>query len=358
MNDPNDKNKRPGPRVEVIRKGPGAPVAPRPVAPAPAPRPVAPTAPVAPRVVPVSPAAAPARTVSGSMPMVSPRPGMGPVGPRPSRPGPPGRGPPRAGGFRGPSTPRPPPTPEAIVALAKKERVPNRIAKGELEGKMKCRIWKKLHAEEARRFDQAFTLLEQHPTLELTDAFGVVQSGLSVDEFLARRARAKKRDEVKKARSSVDGAPIDAFIQGLIESKAELSIVLGERTTLDLLTAVQPVSFEGERSGRLEKIQVVLLAHRATWEALANQIERDPRLAQKPTPVARQPSRRPVNDPRPMVDAVGKDVKFVLRNGITVTQRLNAVGPYDVLVGDEASPLFIPLHAMLSWTAVEGADPG
>jgi hypothetical protein len=233
--------------------------------------------------------------------------------------------------------------------------VPNRIAKGELEGKMKCRIWKKLHAEEARRFDQAFTLLEQHPTLELTDAFGVVQSGLSVDEFLARRARAKKRDEVKKARSSVDGAPIDAFIQSLVDSKAELSIVLGERTTLDVLTAVQPVAFEGERSGRLEKIQVVLLAHRATWEGLANSIERDARLAQKPTPVARQPSRRPVNDPRPMVDALGKDVKFVLRNGITLTQRLNAVGPYDVLVGDEQSPLFIPLHAMLSWAPVAEA---
>jgi hypothetical protein len=290
------------------------------------------------------------------MPLVAPRPTGAPGAPRPSRPGPPGRGPPRSGGFRGPSTPRPPPTPEAIVALAKKERVPNRIARGELEGKMKCRIWKKLHAEEARRFDQAFTLMEQHTNLELTDAFGVVQSGLSVDEFLARRARAKKRDEVKKARSSVDGGPIDAFIQALVETRAELSLVLGERATLDVITSVQPVAFECERSGRLEKIQVVLLGRRATWEGLSNQIERDSRLAQKPTPVARQPSRRPVNDPRPMVDAVGKDVKFVLRNGITLTQRLNAVGPYDVLVGDEDSPLFIPLHAMLSWAAADETE--
>ena len=35
--------------------------------------------------------------------------------------------------------------------------MPYRIARGDLEGKMKCRIWKKLHAEEAKRFDQAFT---------------------------------------------------------------------------------------------------------------------------------------------------------------------------------------------------------
>lgn len=227
--------------------------------------------------------------------------------------------------------------------------MPYRIARGDLEGKMKCRIWKKLHAEEAKRFDQAFTLMETHPNLELTEAFGVVQSGLSVEDFLARRARAKRRDEVKKARASVDGAAIDGFITTNIEQKTELTLVLGERTVLDVITAVQPVAFECERSGRVEKLQVVLVASRTTWEALGTQVERDAKLAQKPTPVARQPSRRPVSDPRPMLDHVGKPVKLVLRNGITLTLPLIAVGPFDVLVGEVSSPIFVPLHAMLSW---------
>jgi hypothetical protein len=220
---------------------------------------------------------------------------------------------------------------------------------------MKCRIWKKLHQEEARRFDQAFTLLEQHPHLDLAEAFGVVQSGLPVDDFLARRARAKKRDEVKKARSAVAGELIDAFIQELIQSKAELSIVLGERTVLDVLKGVQPVSFEGERTGRIEKIHIVLVASRQTWDALSSTVERDPRLSQKPTPVARQPSRRPVNDPRPLLEALGKPIKLLLRNGLTLVQPLLAVGPYDVLVGHDDAKLFIPLHAMLSWQSAGGA---
>ena len=47
--------------------------------------------------------------------------------------------------------------------LAKKEKVPYRIARGDLDGKMKCRVWRKLHAEEAKRFDQAYLLMEKHP---------------------------------------------------------------------------------------------------------------------------------------------------------------------------------------------------
>lgn len=237
--------------------------------------------------------------------------------------------------------------------------MPARIAKGDLEGKMKCRIWKKLHQEEARRFDQAFTLMEKHPGLELTDAFGVVQSGLTVEEFQARRTRAKRRDEVKKARASVDGAAIDAFIAKHIEQRTELSLVLGERTVLDVVTGVQTVAFECERSGRVEKLQVVVLAARPTWEACAAGIERDSKLAQKPTPVARQPSRRPVSDPRPLLDHVGTTVRFSLRNGMTLTQPLLAVGPFDVMLGTPDASLFVPLHAMLSWgstNAVSASD--
>ena len=156
--------------------------------------------------VPVRPAAAPAPRPTANM--------RAPV----SRPAPTNAIPSGPRAARAPSN-RPPPTVEQIAALAKKERVPNRIAKGELDGKMKCRIWKKLHAEEAKRFDEAWTLVEKTPGLELPDAFGVVQSGLTVEEFNQRRARMKKRAEVKEARSAVNGERLDAFISQLVGSK-------------------------------------------------------------------------------------------------------------------------------------------
>ncbi|HZI03887.1 MAG TPA: hypothetical protein VEZ71_07695, partial [Archangium sp.] len=155
-------------------------------------------------------------------------PGAGPMGARPG------------GGFGRPRTPRPPPTPEQILALATKEHVPARIAKGELEGKMKCRIWRKLHAEEAKRFDQVYALMGQHPTLSLGDAFGVVQSGMTVAEFMARKERTQRKAAVKQARGEVDDTSVGAFINGLLESKTELAVVLGERTVLDTISAVEP----------------------------------------------------------------------------------------------------------------------
>lgn len=331
-----DRTKKP--QVQVIRKPAAGPVAPAVV------RPVAPAAPTAAPVVPAPAVPKPAVPVS-------------PAAPRPSAaPRPAGAPPPRAGGkppFRGPprpSTPRPPPTAEQIAALAKKERVPNRIAKGELEGKMKCRIWKKLHAEEAKRFDQAWTLAEATPGLDLADAFGVVQSGMSVEEFKARRARAKRREAIKEARSTVAAETIDGFVQARIADKAELAFVMGERTVLDVLAAVAPVSFTGERTGQHEKLQVVVLTRKATWDALLPKLERDPKLAQRPATVARQPARRPVSDPRVFLPHVGQRLALQLRNGIRFELPLLAVGPFDVLLGEEGEELFVPLHAMLSWT--------
>jgi hypothetical protein len=235
--------------------------------------------------------------------------------------------------------------------LARKERVPNRIAKGELEGKMKCRVWKKLHAEEATRFDQAWTLLETNPDLELADAFGVVQSGLTVPEFLARRTRAKKREAIKQARATVAPEIVDQFVNRFIEGHLEAAFVLGERTILDVLKDVQPVAFELERTGRVEKLNVVALATRATWERLLPTLDRDPRLSHKPAPVARQPARRPVNDPRPFLEQVGQIVTINLRNGLSVRLPLRGVGPFDVLLGTEVEELFVPLHAIMSWSA-------
>ncbi|MCC6335465.1 MAG: hypothetical protein IT380_15925 [Myxococcales bacterium] len=324
-----DRLKKPGPQIEVIRRPAQAASTVKPTQPAPAPRPVAPRT------------ATPAQPRPASPHPSGPRPA--PAGARPAGGKPPFRAP------RGP--PRPPPTAEQIVALAKKERVPNRIAKGELEGKMKCRIWKKLHAEEARRFDQAFNVMEANPGLELADAFGVVQSGLPVADFVARRARAKKREEVKAARATVAGATVDELVAGWQTQKAELAVVMGERTALDVIAEIQPVAFVLERAGRVEKLNVVVIARKATWDAHLPTVTRDPKLSQKPAAVARQPARRPVNDPRTFLDFVGQRLTFNLRNGITVTEALLAVGPFDVLLGEPGEELFVPLHAMLSWSA-------
>lgn len=295
--------------------------------------------PLAPQVQVIrKPAAAPASPTSSAV-----RPSSVPSGAiRPAQP--PFRGPARG------ATPRPPPSSESVLALAKKERVPNRIARGELEGKMKCRIWKKLHPEEAKRFDQAWTLLEATPGLDLPDAFGIVQSGMSVDEFMARRARIKRREAIKEARSTVVPKAIDDFIAERIAQKSELAIVLGESTVLDVLTSVAPISFTAERTGLHEKIHVVLLARKKTLEAMQPTLERDAKLSHKPASVARQPARRPVSDPRGFLPHVGERVALLLRNGIKLELPLLAVGPFDVLVGTPGDELFIPLHAMHSWT--------
>jgi hypothetical protein len=250
-----------------------------------------------------------------------------------------------------PSTPRPPPTPEQIQALAAREHVPARIAKGDLEGKMKCRIWRKLHAEEAKRFDQVYELMGQNPGLSLADGFGVLQSGLTVAEFMARKERTQRKAAVKQARNEVDNATVDAFVEGLISSKTEVAMVLGERTVLDTLTGVEPISFMLGRSGRQEKLQVVMVTRRTDWDRMAPQLERDPRLAQKPTSVARQPDKRPFSDPRVFLPHQGGSVQLTLRNGIQLTLPLRTVGRFDLILGDEGHEVFVPLHALVRFDA-------
>src|SRR5439155_13365801 len=109
-------------------------------------------------------------------------------------------------------------------------------------------VWRKLHAEEARRFDQVYELMDKNAGLELADAFGAIQSGLKVEEFLARKARTQKKAEVKAARGSVPGTAVNELVDGLIREKIELSIVLAERTMSDVMTAVEPVAFNFEKS--------------------------------------------------------------------------------------------------------------
>lgn len=249
-----------------------------------------------------------------------------------------------------PSTPRPPPTPEAIAELARRERVPARIAKGELDGKMKCRIWRKLHPEEARRFDEVYKLMEGNPGLDLATGFGVLQSGLSVSEFLQRRARTQKKQAVREARGAVDATAIDQFLGELTSQKTELAFVLSERALLDVLVGIEPIAFQLERVGRLEKLQVVTVCRRPLWERRSGGFARETRLTQKPAPVPRQPDKRPYSDPRPFLEDVGRSVRVLLRNGLwLMDEPLRAVGPFDLLLGPPGDELFVPLHAVVKY---------
>ena len=74
-------------------------------------------------------------------------------------------------------------------------------------------------------------------------------------------------------------------------------------------------TFLGFLLGTVLKLAVCAVARRATWDLLLPRLQRDPRLAQKPVPVAREPDRRPHSDPRPFLPAVGQRVRLMLRNG-------------------------------------------
>jgi hypothetical protein len=250
-----------------------------------------------------------------------------------------------------------PPTDAQVHALAVKERVPARIARGELDGKMKARIWRKLHAAEARRFDEAYQLVGLTPGLALDDAFALLQSGLSVEELRARRARTARRSDLRDARRGVAAEAIDGWLSRKIQDKTPLAVVLADRTVLDTVSVVQPLALLLERGGRVEKLQVVLLTGAENWEQAQPTLPRDARLAQRPAPVAREPDRRPVSDPRPLLEHAGRPVRLALRNGLVVERPLLAVGPYDLLVGTSGDELLVPLHALVSWTPGADATP-
>jgi hypothetical protein len=40
---------------------------------------------------------------------------------------------------------------------------------------------------------------------------------------------------------------------------------------------------------------------------------------------------------------------MMLRNGISVTLKVVAVGPYDLIVGDKSNRILVPLHALVAW---------
>jgi hypothetical protein len=221
---------------------------------------------------------------------------------------------------------------------------------------MKARIWRKLHAEEARRFDEAYQLVALTPGLGLDDAFALLQSGLSVEELRARRARTARRADLRDARKGVVAEAIDGWLAKRVQEKTPVAVVLADRTVLDVLSGIQPLALLLERGGRVEKLQVVLLTTAQLWEQAQPSLSRDARLAQRPSPVAREPDRRPVSDPRPLLEHTGGTVRLELRNGLGIERPLLAVGPYDVLVGAEGEELLVPLHGLVSWAPVPPAS--
>ena len=217
---------------------------------------------------------------------------------------------------------------------------------------MKCRIWRKLHAEEARRFDQVYALMESNPALGFEDAFGVLQSGLPPAEFLERKAKTQKKTAVKQARSAISNEAVDAFLRELVEQRAPLSVVFEDFVFEDQLEAVERVAFQFHGRGRCEKLQVLVLARREIWEEISSSTSRDAQLAEQPAPIVRQPERRAVSDPRPFAEHIGTTVELVLRNGLKIGQPLRAVGPYDLIVGTQRAELLVPLHAIVRWSPV------
>ena len=113
-----------------------------------------------------------------------------------------------------------------------------------------------------------------------------------------------------------------------------------------------PASLEEVIPHARPTLQVVVIARRTQWEKEGPHFERDAKLAQKPLPVARQPSKRPVSDPRLFQELNGQTLRLSLRNGLSLELPLLGVGPFDVLLGGPGEEIFVPLHAIVSWAKV------
>ena len=244
-----------------------------------------------------------------------------------------------------------------MQALARTERVPARIARGALEGRMPCKIWRKLHAEEAQRFDEAYALLARHPELGLQEAFGLAQAGIPLEEWKERRDKAGRKQAVKSARAQVPNDAVATWFAEAMASGAPLSVVEDEGTRTDSLVSEATVELTFAQAGRLEKLRLLVLGAAPAWEQLLPSLARDEGLATRPFPLQRQPDKRPVSDARPLVEHVGKNVQLLLRNGLRLALPLAAVGPFDLLVQAGEHQLLVPLHALVGWTGEQAAPP-
>jgi hypothetical protein len=99
----------------------------------------------------------------------------------------------------------------------------------------------------------------------------------------------------------------------------------------------------------VEKLQMVCLCARASWDTLLPSLEREQRLAQKPLPVSRLPEKRPYSDPNVFEPSVGHTVRLTLRNGLLLKGTLEAVGAFDLLLTIQKLQIVVPIHALINW---------
>lgn len=247
-----------------------------------------------------------------------------------------------------------------IAELAQRARVPQRIARGELLYGMTCEAWRQLNTEEAARFDRSYALFESATNITIEHAIDLEQRGVtpeSLSAHLAERDAAAQRREkdrqLRAARQIVPDTAVHEFRRNLIAKKTRLAVVLCDRVLADRLTHVEGLSLRFAEAGDVPALDVVALGALKAWEELRPLATFDKHLLASPSPVHPQPSRRIAADPRPFLVHVGQRLTLTLRNGIIVPVRVTAVGPYDLIVGDEPDRILVPLHALAAWAPTQ-----
>jgi len=227
--------------------------------------------------------------------------------------------------------------------------VPVRIARGELEGGMPCSRWRELNPDEAARFDRVYALVRSSE-VSVDAAIDLEQRGVTVEMLNAQKAEREANERLREARLAVPGTAVDAFRKQLIDDKVDLAVILGDRVLADRLVQVERLSLKFAETGSVAALDVVAFGSRSVWATLRPLARFDEKLLASPAPVHVMPSRRSAADPRPFVEQIGRQLTLTLRNGIILPLKLAAVGPFDLIVGEEAGRILVPLHAISAWS--------
>jgi hypothetical protein len=225
-------------------------------------------------------------------------------------------------------------------------------------GQMPCKIWRKLHAAEAKILDEAYALRVRYPALNIEQARNLVVSRGDPVAYLARfEARQKRaaspKGQAMQARRSLNNQPIEAWLANTVKDHLQAVVLFERQSTMAVIEAVRRFTYNLQGQGEVKKTEVVAIGPVTAWRAHAAALELDPALTEAPAAVAPRPDARPFFDPRPFAPMVGKAIRLQLRNGVALTGVLSAVGGFDLMLGTPSEPLLIPLHALVSWKALE-----
>ncbi|MFB1482972.1 hypothetical protein [Corallococcus sp. RDP092CA] len=159
----------------------------------------------------------------------------------------------------------------------------------------------------------------------------------------------RRRLDIRTAREEVSPAAIDTFVQNLINSQATVVGLMRDRTLVDNLQETRPLAFRFRLNGRIEKLELLLLAKHSAWRTMGMAHVHLPELAKGGQRAKATPARRPVADPRPFLPSIGKPLVLVLRNGMVLHLPLLTVGPFDLLLGWSGNEVLVHLHAITFW---------